>query len=131
MNSNDGTTWPAFMSGNDQMVLNAQGQPDPEGDGYYIRHACVLHESNSYVAWYTVENHPAQGVGGSLKIWRAESVDGTNWGNRVLSLPHVSNTWEAAVGWATVVKEDDGTYTMFYAADTVGSLWLHAYNPAI
>jgi parallel beta-helix repeat protein len=120
MTSTDGISWPAFMSADDQKVLSAQGQDNLEGDGYDIMFACVVHESAGYVMWYTVFDHPQPGVSGPPKIWRATSTDGITWSNRQLSLPYIPDTWEGSVVHASVVKEDDGTYTMFYAAGGVG-----------
>ena len=65
---------------------------------------------------YSVADHPQVGVGGPPKIWRATSTDGIVWSNRQLSLPYVDATWEGAIYRPSVVKEDDGTYTMFYNA---------------
>lgn len=115
MTSTDGTSWPAFMSAGDQKVLSAQGQNGvPQGDGYHISQACVIHEPGGYVMWYTVND--VHVPDGGSKIWWATSTDGITWTNRQLSLPYVSDTWEDSVGPTSVVKEDDGTYTMFYSA---------------
>jgi outer membrane protein assembly factor BamB len=115
MTSTDGVSWPAFMSADDQKVLSAQGQDGvPQGDGYCTYAPCVINESTGYVMWYSVGDLHV--LGGAGKIWRATSTDGIAWTNRQLSLPYVPNTWESDVCHASVVKEDDGTYTMFYWA---------------
>jgi len=117
MNSTDGINWPAFMSTNDTKVLSAQGQSDPQGDGYCAFAPCVVYDpSIGYVMWYSVLDHPQPGMLGPPKIWRATSDDGITWSNRTPALPYVPSTWEAGVYRASVVKEDDGSYTMFYGA---------------
>jgi len=123
MTSTDGINWPAFMSDDDQKVLSAQGQSTPQGDGYNIIHACVIHEGSGYVMWYSVFDHPETGVWGPVKIWRTTSTDGIAWSNRQLSLPYVPNTWEGDVWHASVVKEDDGAYTLFYSAAPHDVTW--------
>jgi len=128
MTSSDGVSWPAFMSADDQKVLSAQGQDGvPQGDGYLIVHACVIHEPSGYVMWYTVGD--VHVPGGGYKVWRATSTDGITWTNRQLSLPYVPDTWEDSVWHASVVKEDDGTYTMFYAA-SYGTAWTSSIGMA-
>jgi len=124
MTSTDGINWPAFMSADDQKVLSAQGQSTPQGDGFHIVDACVIHEPTGYVMWYTVHDHtyPVPGTAGYPSIWRATSTDGIAWSNRQLSLPYVPDTWESNVRHAFVIKEDDGTYTMFYWA-VPGTQW--------
>jgi hypothetical protein len=117
MISTDGISWPAFMSAEDLKVMSAQGQSNPQGDGYCVFAPCVLYETGiDYVMWYSVVDHPRTGMGGPHKIWRATSGDGIAWSNRTLTLPYVPTTWEGNVEDASVVKEDDGTYTMFYEA---------------
>ena len=104
MTSTDGISWPAFMNADDQKVLSAQGQDGvPQGDGYFIGHACVIHEPSGYVMWYTVNDVHVPGH--RWKVWRATSTDGITWTNRQLSLPYVSDAWEGCVGSASVVKE--------------------------
>ncbi|MGD0784547.1 MAG: GLUG motif-containing protein [Sedimentisphaerales bacterium] len=115
MISANGINWPSFMSAGDQKVLSALGQSNPQGDGYCVFAPCVLYEPGiGYVMWYTVNDHQVQG--GNAKIWRTTSSDGITWTNRQLSLPYINNTWEDGVGMASVVKENDGKYTMFYGA---------------
>jgi outer membrane protein assembly factor BamB len=116
MTSTDGVNWPAFMSIDDQKVLSAQGQSTPQGDGYNVLHACVIHDLGGYVMWYMVLDHVPGAPRHNGKIWRATSTDGITWTNRQLSLPYVIDTWEDSVGGASVVKEDDGIYSMFYGA---------------
>ena len=118
MSSPDGVSWPAFMSAGDMKVLDALGQTAPQGDGYCVEGPCVLNQSSGYVMWYSVRDHPRQGVGGPAKIWVATSTDGISWSNRQLSLPYINGTWEGGVSYPSVVREDDGTYTMFYAAQS-------------
>lgn len=74
--------------------------------------------------WYSTNDHPQPGVGGPDKIWRATSTDGIVWSNRQLSLPYIPNTWEHQVYEPCVVKEDDGTYTMFYSARDVNDVFI-------
>ena len=121
MSSSDGISWPVFMSANDTKILSAQGQSNAQGDGYCVYAPCVIHEPSGYVMWYSVYDHPSPGVRGPTKIWRTTSSDGITWVNRTLSLPYVPGTWEAYVSHASVLKENDGTYTMFYEADSTNS----------
>jgi hypothetical protein len=118
MSSLNGISWPAFMSLGDQKVLSALGQTNPQGDGNSVCTPSIIYqEGGGYVLWYSVADHYAPGSYGPFKIWRATSSDGISWSNRQLSLPYISNTWEAAVNHPSVVKENNGTYTMFYEAD--------------
>jgi hypothetical protein len=124
MTSTNGISWPGFMSAGDQKVLSALGQSNPQGDGYCVFAPCVLYEPGiGYTMWYSVVDHyPPPNMNGH-KIWRATSNDGITWSNRQLSLPYVPNTWESDVEHASVVKENDGTYTMFYwAGSSNGSI---------
>jgi hypothetical protein len=112
MSSINGVNWV-----NETKVLSALGQSNPQGDGFSLGEPCVIYEPGiGYVMWYSVADHPSTGVAGLRKIWRAISNDGLTWSNRQLSLPYISNTWEGIVGHPSVVKEDDGTYVMFYGA---------------
>ena len=117
MSSSDGVNWPAFMNSGDQKVLSALGQSNLQGDGNSVCSPSIIYEPGSgYVMWYAVYDHYGPGSYGPPKIWRTTSADGITWANRTLSLPHVPGTWEANIAHASVVKEDDGTYTMYYAA---------------
>jgi outer membrane protein assembly factor BamB len=119
MSSPDGISWPAFQSSGDVKVLSAQGQTDLQGDGYNVQEPCVIWEPGvGYVMWYSVYDHYRPGTGGPCKIWRATSNDGITWSNRQLSLPYVSGTWEQDIMHPSVVREDDGTYTIFYEAQS-------------
>jgi beta-lactam-binding protein with PASTA domain len=125
MTSTDGINWPGFMSAGDQKVLSALGQSNPQGDGYCTFAPCVLYEPGiGYTMWYSVIDHYFPRDVEGHKIWRATSNDGITWSNRQLSLPYIPNTWEENVEHASVVKENDGTYTMFYGArysnDSIG-----------
>ena len=124
MSSSDGVSWPGFMSAGDVKVLSALGQSNPQGEGNSAWDSCVIYEPGvGYVMWYSVFDHPQTGVYGPCKIWRATSSDGVTWSNRQLSLPYVSGTWEGNIDHLSVVREDDGTYTMFYGAGEVQT-WL-------
>ena len=117
MSSSDGVNWPAFQSPGDQNVLSAQGQTNPQGDGRSASEPWIIHTpGQGYTMWYSVYDYPATGTVGPQKIWTATSADGVSWVNRQLSLPYVPGSWEANVAHPSVVKEDDGTYTMYYAA---------------
>jgi hypothetical protein len=116
MTSTDGVNWT-----DEAEVLSAQAQLAPQGDGPNIVHASVMYEpSVGYTMWYTVADLYPSGDCGATKIWRATSSDGLTWSDRQLVFPYVNETWEGAVGPASIVKEADGTYTMFYNA-------FHAY----
>jgi hypothetical protein len=123
MSSADGVNWPTFQSPGDQKVLSAQGQSNPQGDGRSVSEPWIIHTpGQGYTMWYSVYDYPAPGRGGPQKIWTTTSADGVSWSNRQLSLPYVNGSWEANVRHPSVVKEEDGTYTMFYAAsDANGS----------
>jgi outer membrane protein assembly factor BamB len=117
MRSPDGVNWPSFMSANDTKVLSAQGQSNPQGDGRSVSEPWVIHTpGQGYAMWYSVYDYPATGTVGPQKIWTTTSVDGVSWSNRQLSLPYVPGSWEGMVSHPSVVKEEDETYTMFYAA---------------
>jgi hypothetical protein len=117
MSSSDGVNWPAFQSPGDQKVLSAQGQSNPEGDGRSVSEPWIIHTpGQGYTMWYSVYDYPATGTVGPQKIWTTTSADGVSWSNRQLSLPYVPSSWEANVAHPSVVKEDDGTYTIYYAA---------------
>lgn len=112
MTSPNGINW-----GSEQKVLSAQGQSNPQGDGYCVYNPSILKEGSQYTMWYAVNDHPGPGVGGPAKIWRATSSDGINWGNRQLSLPYIPGTWEGSVACPNVVKEPGGEYVMYYSTD--------------
>ena len=117
MSSSDGVNWPTFQSLGDQKVLSAQGQSNPQGDGRSVSEPWIIHTpGQGYAMWYSVYDYPGTGTVGPQKIWTATSVDGVSWSNRQLSLPYVPGSWEANVAHPSVLKERDGTYTMYYAA---------------
>jgi parallel beta-helix repeat protein len=119
MTSADGVTWPGFMSADDTKVMSALGQTEPQGDGNSVWLGCVLYEpSTGYTMYYAVADHYGTGQYGPSKIWRATSNDGIAWSNRQLSLPYIPGTWEGNIEHPSVVREDDGTFTMFYGAYT-------------
>lgn len=111
LSSSDGISWT-----DEQKVLSAQGQSNPQGDGYCVQAPSVLKEGSQYIMWYSVADHPRPGVGGPSKIWRTTSNDGINWENRQLALPYIRHTWEDSVGGSHVVKESEGDYIMYYSA---------------
>jgi hypothetical protein len=110
MTSSDGVNW-----SNHRKVLSAQGQGNPQGDGYCVSSPSILKEGSQYIMWYAVKDLP--GIGGRRKIWRATSSDGITWGNRQLALPYISGTWESYIAYPHVVKEPWGDYVMYYYAN--------------
>jgi hypothetical protein len=123
MTSTNGVAWPAFMSEEDVRVLSPLNQHDPQGDGYDLKSPCVIHETGGYVMWYATSDL-LHGEEAPAKIWRTTSTDGIVWSNRQLSLPYIPDTWEGNIQESCVVKEDDGTYTIFYSALNVDSQFI-------
>ncbi len=114
MTSSNGINW----NNDERKVLSAQGQSNPQGDGYCVSYPSVLKEGSEYIMWYSVTDHPRPGVGGPSKIWRGTSTDGINWDvkNRQLSLPYIPSTWESYVLYPHVVKEPWGSdYVIYYS----------------
>jgi serine protease len=106
MASTDGINW-----GNDQKVLGGSG------NYYNARKPTVIREADgTYSMWYHFVQHPAVGVAGPSDIFRANSNDGISWTNEQLVLPSIAGGPEDSVLNPDVVKETDGTYTMYYVA---------------
>ena len=104
MTSSDGINW-----GSKQQVLSAQGQTNtPNGDGYNITNLSIMKEGDQYTMWYGVDDLPPV----QYHTWRATSNDGTNWGNRQLSLPYIEGSWGAYD--PNVVKYSANDYAIFY-----------------
>jgi hypothetical protein len=115
MDGTDGVSWH-----NQQKVMSAQGQLNPQGDGYNIESVCVLDEGSQYTMWYEVADLAAPY---REKIWRATSTDGINWDNRQLSLPYGQETWEYRVKRPDVVSDGQGGYTMYYTVASEVGFW--------
>ncbi len=124
----DGITW----SGN-QQVLAGSGNFSNFDDYQTGGQSLVRETDGSYSMWYNVAQRQSVGVGGPFRISRATSPDGINWSDKRLVLD-ITNTPENSVSNPDVVKEPNGTYTMYYVAGgqdrfSVGSAIYRAKSP--
>lgn len=113
--STDGINW-----GPDQTVLAGKGDRSDYND-YNTGSPSVIRESDgTYSMWYSVNQRTAGTV--YSNIVRATSPDGISWPdenppsvyNRQLVLRRIPGSPEENVGDPDVVREADGTYTMYY-----------------
>ncbi|MDI6765617.1 MAG: beta-propeller fold lactonase family protein [Bacteroidota bacterium] len=117
--SADGINW-----GNEQTVLTGSGDLS-DYDDYCTDNPSVVREADgTYSMYYHVSQRPAVGVSGHFNIVRATSADGINWSNKQLVLPRIPGGPEEQVVAPDVVREADGTYTMYYVGvDTIGAIY--------
>lgn len=111
LTSPDGVNW-----ANEKTVLTGSGNLSNYDDYCTSQPSLVKEADGSYSMWYAVNQRPRVGVGGPSNIARASSVDGITWTNKQLALARVPGTPEENVLEPDVIKEPDGTYTMYYTA---------------
>lgn len=119
LTSTNGINW-----SNEQEVLRGSGNFS-NNDDYNTGNQSVIREADgTYSMWYQVAQRPSVNVGGPSNIVRATSTNGINWTNRQLVLPRIPGGPEASVGSPDVVRNADGTYTMYYVANgSIGWAW--------
>ncbi|MBI5777891.1 MAG: Ig-like domain repeat protein [Planctomycetes bacterium] len=111
LTSADGINW-----ANEKTVLTGSGNLSNYDDYCTSQPSLVKEANGAYSMWYGVNQRPRVGVGGPSNITRASSIDGITWTNKQLALARVPGTSEENVLTPDVIKESDGTYTMYYTA---------------
>ena len=75
----------------------------------------IMEPDGTYLMWYSVDQRPKVGSLGPSNIARATSANGTAWTNKQLALARIPGTAQASVASPDVIRNSDGTYTMYYA----------------
>jgi len=111
LTSADGINW-----ANEKTVLTGSGNLSNYDDYCTSQPSLVKEANGAYSMWYGVNQRPRVGVGGPSNIARASSIDGITWTGKQLALARIPGTPEENVLTPDVIKEPDGTYTMYYTA---------------